>query len=385
MEMNLSRHHVVQCFLLFGAAALFCLLVILPVGAGHAVEIPKAIFVHQQEEFFSDGRPIDVKTEVERSGPLRAARCYFRFSSDSGYLYIDLEGTPDGLLGTLPAPGPQIDRIEYFFLLVNDAGQVLRSQVYTKYRAAGREGKVPPVPGPGHFTLKTELGVAPSDPDDLFWHPDQVEVEVAGRQERYGLAAGLYQPDDFPGEKALPGYFGGFIMEEDGQAVPVEGLVLQSVSPALLDQPLYGQEDEPPPEPVEKVGPDIEGRWKGELSIDHDGVFTFFGYVTAAITQVGSQVTITTSLPYPLRPRYLAGTIDEYGNMLLYDEYGEDWSTHYGPATPTELTLADFMGRPSEEDPYPDLLVMHLQWQPPTSLLPTLYHLLLPSKADKQE
>lgn len=377
--MNMYRHYLFQCFLFFGAAALFCLPAIIPAGAGYAVEIPKAVFVHQQAEFFSAGQPIAVKADIDNSGPLLAARCYFRFRSDTGYLYIDLENRGDDYLGLLPAPGPRIDSVAYFFLVVNEAGQVLRSPVYTSVREENGKVAAPLVPERSHFALKTEIPSLPAAPEDLFWHPDQVEVSAAGRNERYGLAAGLYQPDDFPEAKAIPGYFGGFIMATDGQALPVEGLMLQSVTPTLLDQFQDSQTDEPLPEPVERVGPDIRGRWTGGVYIDDGGIFTFFGFVTVDITHVGDAVTMTTS--YPQRPQYLTGTINEDGYMLLYDEWGEDWTTFYGPATETALTIADFLRPPSTEEPRPPLLVLDLKRKKPPVPLPVIYDLLLPPKA----
>ena len=96
----------------------------------------------------------------------------------------------------------------------------------------------------------------------------------------------------------------------------------------------------PPVAPVANVvGPNLNGTWAGYYkSIEGN-----YQNLTATITHVGQQITITTSMP-PGIVKKLVGKIDAVGNMLLYDQFDkEDWTTLYGPASSKSINLADFV------------------------------------------
>ena len=60
--------------------------------------------------------------------------------------------------------------------------------------------------------------------------------------------------------------------------------------------------------------------------------------------------------------QYFQGNIYSNGHMLLYDAYdNEDWTTHYGPATDSYIMIADFVRRPTLEDPSPPLNIIELK------------------------
>ena len=90
----------------------------------------------------------------------------------------------------------------------------------------------------------------------------------------------------------------------------------------------------------ELVGPDLNGDdWAGY----YKSVNGNFELMTATIEHVGNSVTIQTSKASGVASS-LYGTIDSFGNMMLYDDFdNEDWTTHYGPATNDSINLADYV------------------------------------------
>lgn len=86
--------------------------------------------------------------------------------------------------------------------------------------------------------------------------------------------------------------------------------------------------------------PDIDGN-------NWSGYFRTTGYnnyqsITAVIHQSGDRVEIITSKSG--LGHHLIGSINSIGHMLLYDQYdGEDWTTHYGPATSSKVAIYDYI------------------------------------------
>ena len=80
---------------------------------------------------------------------------------------------------------------------------------------------------------------------------------------------------------------------------------------------------------------------------DWTGYFETTGFnnrqsITASINQSGNSVTIVTSKS-GLGSR-LVGSINSNGDMLVFDQYdGEDWTTHFGPATLAQVAIYDFI------------------------------------------
>lgn len=110
--------------------------------------------------------------------------------------------------------------------------------------------------------------------------------------------------------------------------------------------------------PLPPVGPSIGGQWAGRFFVAESSDIRDQA-VTATIRQNGDAVIIETSL-VGVGAR-LTGAIDAEGNMVLTDPFdGETWTTFFGPATPTAVTVADFLLPPTPEDASTPLNVIQL-------------------------
>ncbi len=86
--------------------------------------------------------------------------------------------------------------------------------------------------------------------------------------------------------------------------------------------------------------PDVNGsNWSGYYAVT--GTSTYIP-ITASIYQSGSNVEVVTSKSG--MGHRLSGTINSSGYMYMYDHYdGEIWTTHYGPATSSNVRLYDYV------------------------------------------
>lgn len=336
--------------------------------------VPEMVIDHLPGALFISQRPLLLDARINDVTGILAARCYFRYQPMAEYLYVDLEQTGDGQYrAKLPAPALAVQEVEYFFLAVNTVRQVVRSRSYFLQQNPDSPTIVQET-GSREIILRSE-GAVPKTTADFLLSPGMVRIKPVEARERYGLVVGIYSPSAFLGHPA-EGYFGGFRLDEKGKLLPVLGLTEFSSSVSESSATTAATESATT---TDVVGPDIAGdQWWGVNYLDDDGAHYWPRPLTAVITQNGSEVIIDTSLS--TRPIHLVGTMDADGRMLLYDEQEEDWTTFYGPATSTSITIADYSEPPSEENPSPSLWVVELQRDPPppTWFLPAVYHLLLP-------
>ena len=175
---------------------------------------------------------------------------------------------------------------------------------------------------------------------DLMHGADPAEIN--------GTPRGSQDAAEFPGALA-EGYYGGFLISEHGQLLPVKGLVFGTAIDETAPQPerpaKSQAQDTQDPDTNDIIGPDIQGDdWTGTAFLqDGHGVRYNPTNVSAVVTQENDQVTITlTFLEFNLWgiSEYFWGTIFESGHMTLYDELSppETWTTHFGPATETSIT-----------------------------------------------
>jgi hypothetical protein len=166
----------------------------------------------------------------------------------------------------------------------------------------------------------------------------------------YGLRVGLYSSNALPASlNIMHGYFGGFLMNEDSSLDPVRGMVPNLQKKTEIPE---ADSNESVFKTTPNATPNIAGNdWRGYFQYGWSSDKT---QVTATITLSGSVVTITTSKTGIAH--YLAGTMNSTGDMLIYDRYdGEDWTTHFGPATSTSINLYDYAWPPQPGQPEPPL------------------------------
>lgn len=310
--------------------------------AAYNSDLPVVSIQHQQTAGFLAGQPIVVQVAIQSDEYLIESRCYFRFSSTTPFFYIDLhETSPGSFTGTLPAPALQITNLEYFFLIVNTSRQVLRT---TTYELSPLPGTASPIT-PNVVQVKTELFTVP-DIQPLLAAKQKIALEYVSGNKAYGLSGGVYSASDFSGMEHVEGFFGGFIIKQDNPVPkPLRGLLLLQENSLSLNPDRQGKRDKP----WGDIIPDISGAdWTGLFFIQ-DGDQAYGSQpITAVISQTKGfefQVTIRTSKKGI--GGHLRGIIHSNGHMLVYDQLdGEDWTTYYGPASPTFINLLDYVRPP---------------------------------------
>lgn len=370
--------------------------------SGNSATLPDTTISHSGNPSLAMDHSLPVQVRVTDSLPIVSVRCYFRFQDTSQYVYVDLSaGENDMFLGTLPPPvQEEMSIIEYFFLVVNDRHQVVRSRSFVQELINGGEVSGKTLADDPYYVVKTELPGLPTGEDFSLFNPDQITFEKTTATEQYGLIGGVYEAADFAGTATREGYYGGFVISESGELVPVKGIIYglpeqnltEGRSLQMADPLLFQDTTEETTSDI--IGPDIQGDdWTGVAFLQDGHGNTYFETpVTAVVTHMNDQVTITlTFRDYLLLPisEYFWGSMTEVGDMTLYDELvpPETWTTHFGPATETSITIADYTDiYDPEENPYPDLYVVELSRDPEPppppepdvpSYLPAIYKLLL--------
>ena len=374
LVMDLLREKMLRYFLfVFVSFLIPCVsfsLLLVPEARAAAEDLPLTSITQLSAANYTTGQSLTISAQIKDGGGVEEARVYFRFQPDSKYVFMRMNPDRDNIFeAILPPIADSVKELEYFFLVVNKKHQVVRSLVYIAEKGS-ENGSQESVSNLGSdFLLETELPQIP-DLSAWFFNPDQVRIEGVKHSEKYGLIGGVYRQDEFAEYEVHEGYFGGFLINESGETpFPVKGLL---VGPPLTSAFL----NEVTPDSVTSqsqaasgiIGPDIAGdSWTGFFRVYEYSssckCYVNISYsvpLTAVVTQKPylppyyDSVTITTSRSS--LGHYLSGTMTDSGSMLLYDQYdGEDWTTHFGPATTTVINIYDFAQRPTEENPHPPL------------------------------
>ncbi len=334
-------------------------------SSAHADLLPDTTIAHAAASSFTVNERTVLEARLTDSENITDARCYFKADQDRDYLYMTMhELTENSFQCIVPAFGPGVASIEYFFLVVNGRGQVIRSTPYliSEPGTAAVPGSCNGDAAVEQLELYSELGNTERADTSI---TDNRIILVATQQSNqlYGLRAGVYDQNDIPDSyAAMPGFFGGFVLNPLTDSVePVTGF-----APGIQVLPLYRNTAPAAPADgdvtttTERVN--VAGsNWTGYFyRTDNSG---YRIYLTASISQNSSQVSVSTSKSGI--GSYLTGTINYYGDMLVYDSYdGEDWTTHYGPASYTQVRLYDYIWAPVEGEPAPPLNVIIL-YRPP--------------------
>lgn len=340
--------------------------------------LPKTIIQHEQEAYFIPGSRLQLVASLNDTKEIIEARCYFKTDADKNYLYSPMYlRSGDIYQCTIPALKTGSKILQYFFLIVNGQNQSVRSTPFLADELAGEiispQNNTPV--SPTLIYVHSELGYSL----DQYPNITDVHVQMVSKhdlKELYGLRAGIYEESSIPATwNCANGYFGGFIYDIDTDSIsPVKGfapglkkpvtfeststqsnLLLQSMSTEVIS----AENNIITNATVNTQGVDISGNnWTGYYSRTDN--LAYETITSASIVQNGSYVEITTSKQG--LGHHFTGTINSSGDMLIYDSYdGEDWSTHYGPATSLDIAIYDFIWRPTLSDPNPPLnyIILH--------------------------
>jgi hypothetical protein len=345
--------------------ALLCCLVAIS-STVQAGLLPDTTINHTIRPFFTVDERTLLNARLTDSAGVAEARCYFKADPDTDYLYVSMnELQSDNFQCVLPAFAAGVTKVEYFFLLINKSGQIIKSTPYLIPESATASTPVAPVNASAteELTVYSELGDA--ELKDISIADNRIFLTTVEKSTQLsGLRAGIYEQSEIPDSfGVMPGYFGGFILNPETNTIqPVKGFA-PGMQPFTRNQAPAGSffsANRAPSAKSEWVN--IDGNnWTGYFyRTDYSGYKT---YLTASISQDSYQVSITTTKSGI--GNHLAGTINIYGDILVYDSYdGEDWTTHYGPASYTQVRLYDYLWAPVQGEPVPPLNVIIL-YRPP--------------------
>jgi hypothetical protein len=294
--------------------------------------------------YIVSGHSITLEATITDSKKVLEARCYFRTLPNGATLYVPMHHqTGNRYRCTLPSYASHISGLEYFFLVVNGEAQVIRS---TYFQSDNSPSKAIPK---WQMDTNSELPLEVYSELNSTGHDSAgIDDEYATRaetspSEKHGLLVDIYAPEEIPTElNAAPGYFGGFVHDTPGQPPrPVKGFGIGLGAPNSLDLDAPQSRDQLDSfsQPYATMLNISGSNWSG--------YFMTTGYgnrqsISAVISQSGSRVSIVTSKSG--LGHYLIGSINSRGHMLLYDQYdGEDWTTHYGPASAGKVAIYDYI------------------------------------------
>ncbi len=340
---------------------IFFLGIIASVSTATAAPIPVASIKHQAIPSFSEGERLALNAALSDQYGISVARCYFKTESDGKYLYATMDRQAENSYQCiLPAFKPGSGSLEYFFLIVNGKRQVIRSISYFANQAESES------------LAEWQIDIDASAPLQVYSELETVQIEdtaladtsahlvtTVNTEDLFGLLAGVYETEQIPDRlNVMPGFFGGFILDDpDTEPVLLKGfapnLKVAAVDTSLLQAPVTTNsiiEPQPSTQAESDSPPDIAGLdWSGYFKITGDPQKEF---LDASIEQeVFSVHLVTTKSDLG---HYFFGSINSAGDMYMHDvETGEIWTTHFGPATSTEIGLYDYVELPSEDDPDP--------------------------------
>ncbi len=305
-------------FFLFGA--------IVPGWAQAALSLPETVISHVKVLTANDSR-LAVSATVQDSAGIIAARCYFRYDSSVPYIYSEMNRQDTTkYTAELPYPAEAGSTLDFILLSVNENQQVVVSSNYQSLISKGAKGDARP-----NLQLYSET-ISYKDALSLFADHEHITIHETPVTNNYGVLAGLYDADQVRGH-TVSGYFGAFTSTMDGTMTARRGLAISLDSSDIRENNFLAG--------AARV--DLSGKyWAGEFyrTDDYEGTQQD---ITASITQNGSYVVVVTTSLEGLGHQ-LVGKIYSNNHLLLYDQYdGEDWTTHYGPASDHYVLLADYV------------------------------------------
>jgi len=169
---------------------LVCLLLV-PVFLTAKASAASTQMKHTPPDYFVADQRIQLEAKVTDDQGVKLVRCYFKAAGEADLVFVPMNDIGKSqYAGILPAPSAATTQIEYLFLAVNQANQIVRSQNFTMYKDANK--KTPAwqnIPKEGEIRVSIELDQAPSQ---LMGFSDNVTIDVVESGARFGVVALLY-------------------------------------------------------------------------------------------------------------------------------------------------------------------------------------------------
>ena len=146
---------------------------------------------HETPDYFVPDQRIRMEAQVEDPQGVNLVRCYFKAAGEADLVFVPMNMIgKNEYAGILPAPSQSTTQIEYLFLAVNSAKQVVRSQTFTVTKNPAKG--IPDwqeVPKEGEIKVSMEVG---QPTKELPGFSDNVTVDMVESGARFGVVALLY-------------------------------------------------------------------------------------------------------------------------------------------------------------------------------------------------
>jgi hypothetical protein len=162
------------------------------IAAENSEPLSDTKIVHQPMETSLAGLVVPLTATVEDSAGVEVVRVYFKSTVGTIFYYIPMIHTKDnGYSGVLPAPAADAGEIQYLILVKNKNGVVVKSQQYQTViaenqnkSAADKKQESIQVYSESPYASKYIIGFESG-----------YDFQVADPSEKYGVVAGLYNPE----------------------------------------------------------------------------------------------------------------------------------------------------------------------------------------------
>jgi hypothetical protein len=165
-------------------------MIIQATGAG-TLRAADTAMKHTPPDYFVSEHRMQLDVDVRDPGGINLVRCYFKAAGEADLVFVPMN--PAGAnkyAGILPAPSATTDQVEYLFLAVTGANQVVRSQTFYLYKDNTRNKPAwQDIPKDGEIRVSMELDAAPKE---LRGFSDNVTIDVVESGVRFGVVALLY-------------------------------------------------------------------------------------------------------------------------------------------------------------------------------------------------
>lgn len=179
--MKRFRFSLLSKVMAFVAAAMFAL----PFNAMAAATTK---IKHKPIKYFVAEKRIQISAKIKDKAGINLVRCYFKATGEANHVFVPMAAGGDGKYqAILPSPGTNTPAIEYLFLVVNKANQIVKSQ---SFKVGQKKGADTPAwqkgSQSGDITVSTELEKA--TPPEGF--SDSITMDTVESTARFGIVAG---------------------------------------------------------------------------------------------------------------------------------------------------------------------------------------------------
>lgn len=160
--------------------------------AAENAELSDTKIVHHPAESSLAGRVVPLTATVEDSAGVEVVRVYFKSTVGTIFYYIPMTNTKgNGYSGVLPAPAADAGEIQYLILVKNKNGVVVKSKQYQTV-IAENPNKSPADKDQESIKVYSE---SPYASKYIIGFESGYDFQVADPSEKYGVVAGLYNPE----------------------------------------------------------------------------------------------------------------------------------------------------------------------------------------------